>query len=495
VLWALAATLLENCNAAYLLGFVYPSSGLRLYVGPGEETRIARLEGGICAVVERDAAKADVENGALAELYASLLLAAPEEVIGDENSLMEDVSAYVSRLLGEENYRYRRLLGEMLHRHAYAARIGPLVSRMSRLARFYTWLRPLYRRSVASKWLHYVAEAAGLRERWIHLSEAPIRKPQHGIVLTAAKTAVEVAFEATSPSLLRAIPAEAVVEGVTSPLPPPLRDPLLYLRLDAARLATKLVSFEKQLYTLTGVEKALRARRKGVIRSAKLVETRDGFIPAVVKHYRDVTVAKWLLAALLSLPLPQPRLSPKTRLGAEYHYNRVLEEKGYNVAKPILVDPRRLRAAYRYIPGRTLAELLSENNVHKAYYSYGELLARIHRDGVALWDTNPSNVIQAGDGGLYLVDLEQAREAETLAEKAWDIAVAVYYSIPYALGGAAERARLMAQGYIDAGGDPAVIAESARYRYAAPFAAVVPLTVLERVRRALSATVTSRGNT
>jgi len=482
--------LLEKCGAEYLAGYEYPSSGLRLYLGVGSENRVVRTERGICVVLEEHVAESDVKDGLLGEIFASFLLASPTEVVGDRSLLLAHAAGYVSRITGEENYRYQRLLGEKLHRHALASPLGLPAARMSRLARFYTWLRPLYSRTLggpASRWLHEVVREAGLGgRRWVPLPELPLTQPHRRLGLgAAARTAVELARGATSLDVLRAIPPEAVIEGVGSSLAPPLRDPLLFLRLDRARLATRLVGFERQLYALTGVAGALRARRRGIIRSAKVIESEKGFVTAVVKHYRDPTIAKWLLAALLSLPLPQPRLRPKERLGAEYHYNAVLEGRGYRVPRPILVDPRRLRAAYTYVEGKTLAELLSSNPVPIEFREYGRLLASLHRDGVALWDSNPSNVILGRDG-LYLVDLEQAREAASIVEKAWDIAVAVYYSVPYSLGGAVERAKLLATGYLEAGGDRSVVAEAARYRYAAPFAAVIPLNVLERIRRAIA---------
>lgn len=476
-------------EASYLLEYSYPLSGLQLWVGAGNGNHVEAWGRSICIVIKERLVAEDVAGGVLAETYAGFLLAPPRSTWGDESLLKSHIEEYSQRVAGEENYRLQRLLGPHLHRHAVLAKIAPLVARMARLARLYTWLRPLYRQAFTpqgARWLHRVAEAYAGPRRELAASDLPLLKPSRGVGAASALAAVEIALEAASLDILRAIPREAITEGILSRNPPPLRDPLLYVRLDAARLATKLLGFEEQLYALTGVRKVLEAKRRGLIRSARLLEAPGGFRPAVVKHYRDATIAKWLIAALLSLPLPQPRLGSKARLGAEYHYNRVLSELGYRVPRPILVDPRRRMAAYTYVEGKTLAELLRENSTHPVYASYGRLLAKLHRDGVALWDTNPTNAILGSDGELYLIDLEQAREARTLAEKAWDIAVAVYYSIPYAIGGAPERALLLAGGYLEAGGSKEVILEASKYRYAAPFAAVVPPNVLEKTRRSLA---------
>ncbi len=474
-------------DAEYLASIRLPEGG-RLVFGSGGSASAVPLQGGVCMVVPRELVEGDVESSVLGELYASLLLASPERVEGDARLYWEHAEAYAERVAEEENWRLRRLLGPLLHGHAYAAGIGLLVARMSRLARLYVWLRPVYNETLRRgvRHLHRLAETYTRSSRcWLRLQEAPMREPR-GLLDASPRAAARIALEAAGLDLLRSIPAGLLLEGFSTRLLPPLRDPLLYVRLDSARVATKLVGFEEQLYALTNVARLLRLRRSGLIRSARVVETGQGFRPAVVKHYRDPTMGKWLFAAILSLPLPKPRIAPKQRLGAEYHYNRVLASKGYMVPDPILVDPRRMKAAYTYIEGKPLSTLIQEEPASPAYRDYGALLARLHGDGIALWDTNPSNALLAGDA-IYLVDLEQAREAKSIVDKAWDIAVAAYYSIVYTVAAAPQRAALLAQGYIEAGGDPAAVAEASKYRYAAPFAAATPPNVLEKTRRALAA--------
>ena len=475
-----------GCRDAEYLAAVRLPGGGRLVFGSGGSASAVPLEGGVCIVVPRGLAESDVESSALGELYASLLLAAPETVEGDEELYWSHAGAYAERVAGEENWRLRRLLGPLLHGHAYAAPIGLLVARMSRLARLYVWLRPVYNETLRRgvRHLHRLAERYSRGRRWLRLDEAPMREPL-GLLDASPRAAARLALEAAGLDLLRSIPAGLLLEGFSTRPLPPLRDPLLYVRLDAARVATRLLRFEDQLYALTNVARLLRLRRSGLLRSTRVVEA-EGFRPAVVKHYRDPTMGKWLFAAILSLPLPKPRIAPKQRLGAEYHYNRVLASKGYPVPSPILVDPRRMKVAYTYIEGKPLSTVIQEEPASPAYRSYGALLARLHGDGIALWDTNPSNALLARDT-IYLVDLEQAREAKSIVEKAWDIAVAAYYSIVYTVAAAPQRAMLLAQGYIEAGGDPAVVAEASKYRYAAPFAAATPPNVLEKTRRALAA--------
>ena len=485
-----------ECNGVFTAWYRYSSVSVAL--AASERSGVHVVEGGVCFQVRRDLIEADASSGVLAEVVAGLLLAEPMEIEGSREEYERLARLYASRVAAEENHRLRRLLGRLLHLHAFVADIALLVMRMSRLARLYVWLRPLYNRSLESRegvaWLRGLAGAvlpaeARLWGPWYRATGLPTRKPRRWAGPGSARAAAGLASEMAGLELLRGMPREAVLEGLSTKPLPLLRDPLLLVRLDYARLATRLLGFEEQLYALTGVTRLIAKKRGGIIRSARMIHA-EGFTAAVVKHYRDATLAKWLLAALLTLPLPPPRVRPRERLQAEYHYNRLLAEKGYHVPNPILVDPRRHIAAYTYIEGRDLLKSLQENPAPMSYYRLGRLLARLHRDGIALWDSNPSNILETEDGTLYLVDLEQAREADSLTDRAWDIAVATYYTVPYATTGAPERAALIARGYVDEGGDPQAVLEASKYKYVAPFLTASPLNVLEATRKTLARVAT-----
>lgn len=456
------------------------------------EVRLASEGDGACVAASGDTVvirlpeqliEADVEASVFAEAVAGLLLVEPSRRWGDTGPLEVLAARYARRVAAEEARRLRSRLG-LLSQHVLAADIGPLVARLSRLFRIHIWSRPLYAAAptASAKRLRRLAREGYATRPWMRLDELPEPPEQPGL-RRRFTLAAKAAREAASVSLLQGIPAELLLRGLSTRPPPPLRDPLLYFRLDAAKLATKLLSFEEQLYALIGVRRAL-MRRSSPIRSASIVEAGD-HRPAVVKHYRASSLAKWLLVAAASTRLPRPRTRPAARLQAEYHYNRVLDSAGFNVPQPILVDPRRLRAAYSYIEGATLADLVREDPVTPFYRSYGSLLARLHAENIALWDSNPTNVVVAGDGSLYLVDLEQARDNASTEEKAMDIAVAIYYSAPYSMSRVDERAALLATGYLEAGGQPGVLLEAAKYKYMAPFIAAAPAHLLERARHRL----------
>ena len=54
----------------------------------------------------------------------------------------------------------------------------------------------------------------------------------------------------------------------------------------------------------------------------------------------------------------------------------------------------------------------------------GEILAKVHGHNVVLGDTKPDNVLIKADGTIFLIDFEQAQQG---GDKAWDIAVFLYY--------------------------------------------------------------------
>ena len=54
----------------------------------------------------------------------------------------------------------------------------------------------------------------------------------------------------------------------------------------------------------------------------------------------------------------------------------------------------------------------------------GETLAKAHGHNVVLGDTKPDNVLIKADGTIFLIDFEQAQRG---GDKAWDIAVFLYY--------------------------------------------------------------------
>ncbi len=433
-----------------------------------------------------EAIKLDVQYSEAGELLAVMLIANLVCIEGDSDTYNRLVLSYLHRIISEELYSlYKRL--NMLYRRLRIAPHMPILLRARKLARMYPWLRPLLNSTVSSGESHSRLRRLAL-EAAKDLYE-PSREYGYRLVAPLEPKLSEYRpKQASLKGYLEAlnlyIDASRIIEGLTIKLHPVLRDPWLLARLDNARIATRLLSFEKQLYNLTGVEQALsKAKSTRILHATKILR---GFKPAIVKHYTSPIAAKWVLASLLTLHLPRPRVKPLSRLIAEYEYSMRLRSLGFNTPEPILIDHRRLKAAYTYIEGVDLIDLIKKNPAPPQYRLMGRMIAEIHRKGIALWDSNPSNFIYSRDKGeLYVIDLEQARDAKSIEDKAWDLAVACYYSGIYAPYNLHTRVALIVEGYLEAGGEKEVVLEASRVKYMAPFLTAIAPNVLEKAKRTM----------
>lgn len=431
------------------------------------------------------AVEADIDCGEAGGILSSFLLLKPTRLYGDEEYYSMLLTRIVERAYGETLCRLVNLLDAMWDRLWFAAHM-PSIAFLSLLARLYPWLRPAINAMLYyapyHQWIASVS--AKVADTIEYVSRVP-GTPYYKLVSKPRRPSFEASLASLVEAIQITVDPSRTLEGLKEKLHPLLRDPLLLARLDSARLATRLLNFQDQLFAVTGVKAELaRVRRQGVVRAAARVEA-GGYTPAMVKWYARPIALKWLLVYILALHLPKPRVLPRKRLAAEYQYNRLLAEKGYDVPRPLLIDPRRLVSAYEYIEGKTLSDLIREKVVpEKELVQLGELLASLHRDNIGLWDTNPSNFVFSHNK-IYVVDLEQARENPSLTEKAWDIALAAYYPSTLLPRKPEARARLLAKGYLDGGGDPKVVLEASRPRYMIPFLTAVAPNVLESIRRVL----------
>ncbi len=474
----------------YGVGFTYCGRDMFLVVfEDGSYIESEGLPAG-CADVDivaapRSIMRSDLESSEAGELVASLLLVKPFIVIGSWKDYWFDLVDYVSRISVSLDEELRRVFGEAYHRVRVAPHL-PIIYRLSRIARLYSWMKSLFSCFLSEpgvyywlKWVgsHVLSERLGLYEPDSKLAGflRPTGRPPPPI---PRKGRGRIGFMSLTVDFSR------ILEGLRARMHPLLRDPFLLLRLDRAHVATRLLGFEEQLFRLTGVAPILaRLERHSLVRSVKRVSAK-GFTTAIVKYYRGAVAFKWMLVYLLTFHLPRPRLSSRGRLNAEYEYTCRLLEEGFQAHEPILVDPRRLMAAYKYVEGKPVDALVREGAVG-VYEELGSLLAWIHGRGYALWDTNPSNFIKTSRG-IYLVDLEQARVLSGVEEAAWDLALASYYLAILAPRGCSEAARLLARGYIDAGGSRDAISEAVKLKYMAPFIPLAPINLLERVRSSLA---------
>jgi tRNA A-37 threonylcarbamoyl transferase component Bud32 len=101
----------------------------------------------------------------------------------------------------------------------------------------------------------------------------------------------------------------------------------------------------------------------------------------------------------------------------------------------------------------------------------GETLAKVHENGVSLGDTKPDNVLVKPDGTIYLIDFEQAQKG---GDRAWDIAVFLYYCGHYLqpFDGSVKASSIaiaFIEGYLKAGGNITDIHKAALPKYTRVF--------------------------
>ncbi len=458
----------RECVAGEVIAAYKPRSVSSVYVicEPPCEQKC----GGVNIVTEEEFL-GDVQAATLGEIVASTLLAPPEMLYGDESLVEEAMTTYHYRVLLEEHKRLRKMLGRLSER-AIVSVVYHLFARASRIQRFYPWAGHGLVEALAKEPRKLVALSARI------LEEAGC-KPQGTVAgLCTSSSISRRGWKLSTARLTRLWPLVRP-GGSDHPL---LKDPLLLVRLDKARLRTKLMRFEDQAYRVASIARALETIRRGIGGTVTIHYSR--FKSIIVKRYLTPATAKWIIAAGAALPIYPYRLTPRSRLEAEYIAVSSMLDLGLPVPQPILVDPRGLKAAYEYIEGTPLHQIISKDPVPPAMASAGALLAEVHKKGWVVGDANPSNFI-VGRERVYLVDLEQAMQASSLRYRAWDLAVLVYYSFLFNPREPGKRAAMVARAYIEAGGERDVVKEAAKTVYTVPFVAIAPVTVLDKARKAL----------
>jgi tRNA A-37 threonylcarbamoyl transferase component Bud32 len=99
------------------------------------------------------------------------------------------------------------------------------------------------------------------------------------------------------------------------------------------------------------------------------------------------------------------------------------------------------------------------------------MFAQVHSLNVTLGDTKPENVIVDPNGKIYLLDFEQASHG---GDKAWDVAVFLYYSGHYlqplySNGKAESITKAFVEGYLKGGGDANTIKKAGNSKYTRVF--------------------------
>jgi tRNA A-37 threonylcarbamoyl transferase component Bud32 len=201
----------------------------------------------------------------------------------------------------------------------------------------------------------------------------------------------------------------------------------------------------------------------------------------LIKRFKDWSGIKWFPLNIWALGARSFAVLGRARLEREIATSELLRKEGFYVPRILHVSHGKGLVFMEYIDGQnlsfTLRKLATRGSREKAenelaiISKVGETLSRVHSINVALGDTKPENVLIDQTGKIYLIDFEQA---STEGDKAWDVAEFLYYSGHYLspLRGNDDIqafARTFVDGYLKAGGDPAVIRKASAPKYTRVF--------------------------
>jgi Kae1-associated kinase Bud32 len=197
----------------------------------------------------------------------------------------------------------------------------------------------------------------------------------------------------------------------------------------------------------------------------------------LVKRFKDWSGFKWFPLSLWSFGARNLAVLGRTRLEKECAISEFLRCEGVRVPKIVHVSHSERLVFMEYIEGENLSSAIkriaiakSKDNVEKdiaRIEKVGKLFAQVHTLGVTLGDTKPENVIFDPDDNVYLLDFEQACHG---GDKAWDVAVFLYYSGHYlqplySKGKAESIAKAFVKGYLQGGGDLGTIKKAGHSKY------------------------------
>jgi tRNA A-37 threonylcarbamoyl transferase component Bud32 len=201
----------------------------------------------------------------------------------------------------------------------------------------------------------------------------------------------------------------------------------------------------------------------------------------VVKRFKDWSGFKWFPLSMWSFGTRIFAVVGRSRLARECAISEFLRCEGFNVPKILHVSHSQRLVFMEYVEGEDLSNAIKriaiepsrkkmEKDLEKITEA-GEVFARVHALNVTLGDTKPENVIIDPDGKIYLLDFEQASHG---GDKAWDVAVFLYYAghylQPWYSNDKAEYiTRAFVTGYLKGGGDVNTVKKAGASKYTRVF--------------------------
>lgn len=362
----------------------------------------------------------DAEFGIYGERLAGLFLAGYELECSDDKLRVRveaAAEAYKRRITVEQVYdlavRSGPLVSEVKVRPAYVA-----VSRMSILSSLHGCrYEDFLSRGGAldrldeefSAYISEVAEPVG--GGWFRPRAPRVREALKAVMATFRRAGSRIARVAPAGvAVVEACPAS----GSGGLLGEPWRlaripEGDLIIGCSASRLASRYV------------EGSADCRPAGGVASTLICRGERGSV--VVKEYYRMAF-KWVAARAVSTGFFRYRVTPKSRLAAEYRYFRLLRGvAGTPRVYGVCVDYSSALMAREYLEGRPVLDSRDPGDWRLA----AGLLASIHGEGFAVGDPNPGNVLVDPEGRARLIDAEQVRRYTSKAA-AWDLAVFMAYA-------------------------------------------------------------------
>jgi Kae1-associated kinase Bud32 len=207
------------------------------------------------------------------------------------------------------------------------------------------------------------------------------------------------------------------------------------------------------------------------------VQGKGGERKVIAKRFKDWSGFKWFPLTIWSFGTKHFVITAQARLAKECAISELLHNEGFNVPKILHVSNAERLIFVEYIEGESLSQGIKRIAMATEHQTFeeelanigkaGEILASVHSHNISLGDTKPENMLVKQDGSIYMIDFEQATQG---GDKAWDVAVFLYYSGHYLqpLNGTSKAesiAKAFINGYLKAGGDVNVIKKAGTPKY------------------------------
>jgi Kae1-associated kinase Bud32 len=213
----------------------------------------------------------------------------------------------------------------------------------------------------------------------------------------------------------------------------------------------------------------------------------------LAKRFKDWSGFKWAPLTLWSFGAKSFSVSGQARLAKECAISEILRSKGFNVPKILHVSNAERIVFMEFIDGENLSEAIKRiatstdpellDDVLDKVGKVGEIFAKIHSNNVSLGDTKPDNVLVKQDGTIFLIDFEQGAQN---GDKAWDIAVFLYYSGHYLQGSHTKNkpesvTKAFIAGYLKGGGNVDNVKEAGEPKYTRIFSIFTQPPILRAI--------------